>query len=187
MRKLLSLLVLCAMLVGFAGAETTREQKVERVSQALAAFQKGGQVWQGRLEVPDGLGILYLKYPGALVIDYDRGQDLRVVNDTAVWTNGNSEPFNENALWLLASGSLGQSVEIIMADHGPDPFYGSQSGVVVADLVSTNERAPKLNLRIYVSADGAPKLLGWGYSNQVWLRDFHPVTPAKDVFSVPKL
>lgn len=187
MRKLILLLVLCSTLIGSAGAELTREQKVARVTQAVDVIQKGGQVLQGRIEVPDGVGTLYVQYPGKLFIDYERGKDVRVVDGKLTWDNGNTEAFNADPLWVLVSGSLGKSVEIQMVDMGPDPFYGSSSGVLVADLVTTDERAPKLRLRIYVSADGTPRLLGWGHREPLWLRDLHPIAPSRDVFGVPKL
>ncbi len=186
LRKLFSLLILCVVMMSPVQADIGREQKVERVTQALGAFQKGGQVWQGRLEEGEDLGTFYLKYPGTLFVDYDRGQDIRVVDGTRI-QSGNRLEFIEDPLWILVSGSLGKSTEILMVDLGPDPFYGSQSGVIVADLTTTDARSPKLRLRIYVSAEGTPKLLGWGVSSLSWLRDFHPAALTKDVFSVPKL
>lgn len=187
-KQLLAIAVLAGMLCGPALADLSREQRLSRVSQALDAWQKSGKVWQGRAETDNGLATVYFQYPGKLYVDFDGGNDYRVTDNKVRYTNGNEDGFEDWGLWILASGSVGKDVDVLMVDEEPNRFYSNNPPVVVCDLVTHRDRGDNARIRIFVTSEGEPKLLGWtSGSNSTWLRDFHPITPAKDLFSTPKL
>lgn len=187
-KQLVAIAVLTGMFCGPAMADLSRDQRLSRVTQALDAWQKSGKVWQGRAETDSGLSTMYFQYPGKLYVNFDAGNDFRVTGNKVHYTNGNDDSFDNWGLWILTSGSVGKDVDVVMVDEEPNRFYGSSPPVVVCDLVTHRERGDNARLRIYVTSEGEPKLLGWASgSSSTWLRDFHSITPTKDLFSTPKL
>ena len=191
MKKYLS----CALMVLFLGivaqAQSSREQKVERVTQALNTWQDSGEVWRGRTEYGGWqrqLGTITIKYPGKVKWDLERNSSFSLVCDgTKVkYGNGNERELDDWSLWVLVGGKIGKDVEILSVDDNTG-LWGGESSILVADLQMSFPSANDLNLRIYVSADGEPRLLGWGSNDPVLLKDLHKVKAKPNQFSFPVL